>query len=168
MTAHCGPNIRIIQLAFALDQVKAMAPQHPEWEGKEPFKSALAGDVEALFARGESALVEIVTATHFGMTTDQFDRIVREWLLTTRHPQTKRLFTEMVYQPMLELLALLRANSFKTFIVSGGGIEFMRGFAEMTYGIPPEQVISSSGKTGVRDAGRHPGAGQAARNRLRQ
>ena len=134
------------QLAFALDQVKAMAPQHPEWEGKEPFKSALAGDVEALFARGEPALVEIVTATHFGMTIDQFERIVRAWLMTTRHPQTKKLFTEMVYQPMLELLALLRANSFKTFIVSGGGIEFMRGFAEMTYGIPPEQVISSSGR----------------------
>jgi phosphoglycolate phosphatase-like HAD superfamily hydrolase len=134
------------QLAFALDQVKALAPQHPEWEGKEPFKSALAGDIEALFARGESALVEIVTATHFGMTTDQFERIVSAWLLTTRHPQTKRLFTEMVFQPMLELLTLLRANGFKTFIVSGGGIEFMRGFAEMTYGIPPEQVIGSSGR----------------------
>jgi haloacid dehalogenase-like hydrolase len=106
----------------------------------------LAGDIEALFARGESALVEIVTATHFGMTTDQFERIVRKWLLTRRHPQTKRLFTEMVFQPMLELLILLRANGFKTFIVSGGGIEFMRGFAEMTYGIPPEQVIGSSGR----------------------
>jgi phosphoglycolate phosphatase-like HAD superfamily hydrolase len=134
------------QLAFALDQVKALAPQHPEWEAKEPFKAALAGDVNAIFARGESALVEIVTATHFGMTTDQFDRIVREWLLTTRHPQTKRLFTEMVFQPMLELLKLLRNSGFKTFIVSGGGIEFMRGFAEMAYGIPPEQVIGSSGR----------------------
>jgi phosphoglycolate phosphatase-like HAD superfamily hydrolase len=134
------------QLAFALDQVKTLAPLHPEWEGKEPFKSALAGDVEALFARGESALVEIVTATHFGMTTDQFERIVHAWLSTTRHPQTKRLFTEMVFQPMLELLTLLRANGFKTFIVSGGGIEFIRGFAEMTYGIPPEQVIGSSGR----------------------
>jgi phosphoglycolate phosphatase-like HAD superfamily hydrolase len=134
------------QLAFALDQVKALAPQHPEWEGKEPFKSALAGDVDAILARGESALVEIVTVTHFGMTTDQFERIVHAWLLTTRHPQTKRLFTEMVFQPMLELLRLLRANGFKTFIVSGGGIEFMRGFAELTYGIPPEQVIGSSGR----------------------
>jgi phosphoglycolate phosphatase-like HAD superfamily hydrolase len=134
------------QLAFALDRVKALAPQHPEWQGQEPFKSALAGDLQAIFARGEPALAEIVTATHFGITTDEFEGIVRTWLATTRHPKTNRLFTEMVFQPMLELLTYLRTNDFKTFIVSAGGIEFMRTFAEMTYGVPPEQVIGSSGK----------------------
>ena len=134
------------QLAFALDRVKALAPQHPEWQDQEPFKSALAGDLQAIFARGESALAEIVTATHFGITTDEFEGIVRTWLATTRHPETNRLFTDMVFQPMLELLTYLRTNDFKTFIVSGGGIEFMRAFAETTYGVPPERVIGSSGK----------------------
>jgi phosphoglycolate phosphatase-like HAD superfamily hydrolase len=134
------------QLAFALDRVKALAPQHPEWQDQEPFKSALAVDLQAIFARGESALAEIVTATHFGTTTDEFEGIVRTWLATTRHPKTNRLFTDMVFQPMLELLTYLRTNDFKTFIVSGGGIEFMRAFAETTYGVPPERVIGSSGK----------------------
>jgi haloacid dehalogenase-like hydrolase len=127
------------QLAFALDRVKVLALQHPEWQGQEPFKSALAGDIDAIFARGEPALAEIVTATHFGITTDEFEGIVRTWLATTRHPKTNRLFTEMVFQPMLELLTYLRTNDFKTFIVSAGGIEFMRTFAEMTYGVPPSR-----------------------------
>jgi len=134
------------QLAFALDQLKALAPQHPEWLDQEPFKSVLAGDVQSVFAVGLPALLQLVIATHSGMTTEDFENTAREWLATKRHPKTNRLFTEMVFQPMLELLAYLRANGFKTFIVSGGGIEFMRTFAEITYGVPPEQVIGSSGK----------------------
>jgi phosphoserine phosphatase len=134
------------QVAFALDRIKAMAPQHPEWRDKEPFKSALAGDLKGMLSGGYHALIAIVAATHSGMTTDDFEAAVRKWVATTRHPTTDRLFTEMVFQPMLELLAYLRANGFKTFIVSGGGIEFMRAFAEVTYGVPPEQVVGSSGK----------------------
>jgi phosphoglycolate phosphatase-like HAD superfamily hydrolase len=134
------------QLFFALDQVKAMAPRYPEWKDKEPFKSVLAGDLKGILAGGYAALIEIFTATHSGMTTDEFGPPVIEWLAATRHPQTNKLFTEMVFQPMLELLGYLRANGFKTFIVSGGGVEFMRTFAEITYGVPPEQVIGSSGK----------------------
>jgi phosphoglycolate phosphatase-like HAD superfamily hydrolase len=134
------------QVDFALDQIKALAPQHPEWLDKEPFKSVLAGDVKSVFVGGLSTLIELVIATHSGMTTEEFESMAREWLATKRHPKTNRLFTEMVFQPMLELLAYLRANGFKTFIVSGGGIEFMRTFAEITYGVPPEQVIGSSGK----------------------
>jgi phosphoserine phosphatase len=134
------------QVAFALDRVKAMAPQHPEWRDKEPFKSTLAGDLKGMLSGGYHALIAIVAATHSGMTTDEFEAQVRKWVDTTRHPTTDKLFTEMVFQPMLELLAYLRANGFKTFIVSGGGIEFMRAFAEVTYGVPPEQVIGSSGK----------------------
>jgi phosphoglycolate phosphatase-like HAD superfamily hydrolase len=134
------------QVAFALDRIKGMAPQHPEWQDKEPFKSALAGDLKGMLAGGYHALIAIVGATHSGMTTDEFEAGVLKWVATTRHPTTDKLFTEMVFQPMLELLAYLRANGFKTFIVSGGGIEFMRAFAEVTYGVPPEQVIGSSGK----------------------
>jgi phosphoserine phosphatase len=134
------------QVAFALDRVKAMAAQHPEWQGKEPFKSALAGDLKGMLSGGYHALIAIVAATHSGMTTDEFEAEVRRWVTTTRHPTTGKLFTKMVFQPMLELLSYLRANGFKTFIVSGGGIEFMRAFAEVTYGVPPEQVIGSSGK----------------------
>jgi phosphoserine phosphatase len=134
------------QLAFALDRVKAMLPQHPEWHDQDPFKSALAGDTQSLAAGGYHALIAIVAGTHSGMTTDEFDAVVRYWVATARHPRTDRLFTEMVFQPMLELLAYFHANGFKNFIVSGGGIEFMRGFAEVTYGVPPEQVIGSSGK----------------------
>jgi hypothetical protein len=134
------------QVAFALDRVKAMAPQHPEWQEKEPFKSALAGDLKGMLSGGYHALIAIAAATHSGMTTDEFEAEVRKWVATTRHPKTNKLFTEMVFQPMLELLAYLRANAFKTFIVSGGGIEFMRAFAEVTYGVPPEQIIGSSGK----------------------
>lgn len=135
-----------IQLAFALDQIKARAPQHPEWQSREPFKSALAGDAKSILTGGERALLEIVAATHFGMTTEEFEAEVRAWLTTARHPETNRPYTEMVFQPMLELLTCLRASGFKTFIVSGGGVEFMRTFAERTYGVPPEQVVGSSGK----------------------
>ena len=134
------------QLLFAIDRVKALAPQHPEWKDKEPYASLLKGDVKAALAGGEHAILEIVMATHAGMTTDEFEKIVKDWLATAKHPTTGRPYTEMVYQPMLELLAYLRANGFKTFIVSGGGVEFMRAFAEKVYGIPPEQVIGSSGK----------------------
>ncbi len=135
------------QFLFALDRVKAMAPQHPEWKDKEPFASVLKGDVKGALAGGERAMLEIVMATHSGMTTDEFEQIVKDWIATARHPTTKRPYTEMVYQPMLELLAYLRANGFKTFIVSGGGIEFMRPWTERVYGIPPEQVVGSSIKT---------------------
>jgi phosphoglycolate phosphatase-like HAD superfamily hydrolase len=134
------------QLLFALDRVKALAPQHPEWKDKEPFASLLKGDLKGALAGGEHALLEIVTATHAGMTPEEFDRIVADWLRTARHPKFKRPHTELVYQPMLELLRYLRANGFKTYIVSGGGVEFMRVFAERAYGVPPEQVIGSSGK----------------------
>jgi len=134
------------QLFFALDRVKALAPQHPEWVTEEPFASLLKGDVSAALAGGEPAIFKIVMATHAGMTSEEFDEIVSVWATTARHPVTGRLFTEMVYQPMLELLAYLRANDFKTFIVSGGGIDFMRPWTERVYGIPPEQVIGSSGK----------------------
>jgi hypothetical protein len=135
------------QLIFALDRVKALAPQHPEWKTKEPFASLLKGDVKGALAGGEKAIAEIVMVTHAGMTTTEFEKIVKDWIATAKHPKTKHLFTEMVYQPMLELLAYLRANGFKTFIVSGGGIEFMRPWTEKVYGIPPEQVVGSSIKT---------------------
>ncbi len=135
------------QLAFALDRVKALAPQHPEWKDKEPFASLLKGDVKGALAGGERAILEIVMATHAGMTTQEFEQAVTDWIMIARHPKTKRRYTEMVYQPMLDLLAYLRANGFKTFIVSGGGIEFMRPWTERVYGIPPEQVVGSSIKT---------------------
>lgn len=135
------------QLFFALDRVKALSSQHPEWKDTEPFASLLKGDVKGALAGGERAMLEIVMATHAGMTSDEFAQIVKDWLATAKHPGTKRPFTEMVYQPMLEVLAYLRANGFKTFIVSGGGIEFMRPWTEKVYGIPPEQVIGSSIKT---------------------
>src|SRR5712675_1873681 len=134
------------QLAFALDRVKSLAPMHPEWKDKEPFVSLLKGDLKVALAGGEAAIFEIVTVTHSGMTTEEFDKIVRDWITTAKHPTTGKLYTEMVYQPMLELLAYLRGNGFKTFIVSGGGIDFMRVFADRIYGIPPEQIVGSSGK----------------------
>lgn len=135
------------QLAFALDRVKALAPEHPEWKDKEPFASLLKGELKAALAGGERAIVEIVMATHAGMTTDEFERIVAAWLVVAKHPKTGRRYAEMVYQPMLELLGYLRANGFKTYIVSGGGVEFMRPWTEQVYGIPPEQVIGSRIKT---------------------
>jgi len=133
------------QLFFALDRVKALAPQHPEWKEKEPFASLLKGDVKAALAGGEHALAQIVMATHADLTTEEFEKTVTDWIATAKHPATGKLFTEMIYQPMLELLDYLRANGFKTFIVSGGGIEFMRPWTERVYGIPPEQVVGSSG-----------------------
>jgi len=136
-----------VQLYFALDRVKALAPQHPEWKTKEPFASLLKGDVSAALAGGEQALFELMMATHTGMTTVEFEKVVSDWIATARHPKTGKLYTEMTYQPMLEVLAYLRANGFKTFVVSGGGIEFMRPWMERVYGIPPEQVIGSSVKT---------------------
>jgi phosphoglycolate phosphatase-like HAD superfamily hydrolase len=134
------------QFQFAIDRVKALASQHPEWKGQEPFNYILAGDMKAFLAGGERSVMAVMAASHSGMTTDEFDKIVKEWLHTAKHPKTGRLYTEMVYQPMLELLAYLRANGFKTFIVSGGGVEFMRAYAEHSYGIPPEQVVGSSSK----------------------
>lgn len=136
------------QLAFALDRVKALAPMHPEWKDKEPFASLLKGDLKGALAGGEKAIFEIVTVTHSGMTTVEFEQIVRDWIASAKHPVTGKLYTEMVYQPMLELLAYMRANGFKTFIVSGGGIDFMRVFADRVYGVPPDQVVGSSGKLG--------------------
>jgi len=135
------------QLFFALDRVKALAPQHPEWKDKEPFASLLKGDVKAALAGGERALAQIVMATHAGLTTEEFEKVVTDWISTAKHPTTGKLYSEMVYQPMLELLTYLRANNFKIFIVSGGGIEFMRPWTERVYGIPPEQVVGSSIKT---------------------
>ncbi|MFT5526654.1 MAG: phosphoglycolate phosphatase-like HAD superfamily hydrolase [Pirellulaceae bacterium] len=135
------------QLFFAFDRVKALAPLHPEWRDQEPFASLLKDNVKGALARGEHAMLAIVMATHAGMTTEEFEKIVKDWIETAKHPTTKRLYTEMVYQPMLEVLAYLRANGFKTFIVSGGGVEFMRPWVEGVYGIPPEQVVGSSIKT---------------------
>jgi hypothetical protein len=136
-----------VQLRFALDRVKALAPQHPEWKKKAPFKKLLSTPKEEKVAVTEHELMEIIMATHAGMTTAQFEQIVKDWLATAKHPKLKKPYTECVYQPMLELLAYLRANGFKTFIVSGGGIEFMRPWTEQVYGIPPEQVVGSSIKT---------------------
>jgi len=132
------------QAFFILDRIKQLAPQHPEWNSQEPFASVLKGDMKAALAGGEPALVKMAMATHAGTTTEEFERIVKEWITTAKHPKTGKLYTEMVYQPMLELLAYLRENGFKTFIVSGGGVEFMRPWAEQAYGIPPEQVVGSS------------------------
>jgi phosphoserine phosphatase len=131
------------QLLFVLDRVKALAGEHPEWKRNEPFASVLKGDLNAVAAGGEKTLMQLIAATHSGMTTEEFSATVSDWMATARHPQTGKRYNAMVYQPMLELLQFLRQNGFKTFIVSGGGIEFMRPWAEETYGIPPEQVVGS-------------------------
>jgi phosphoglycolate phosphatase-like HAD superfamily hydrolase len=133
------------QLAFAIDRIAAIAPAHPEWKDTQPFKGILEGDLKAVAASGEHGLLEVMAATHAGITTEEFSEIVDGWLAGAEHPRFKRRYSELVYQPMLELLAYLRSSGFKTFIVSGGGVEFMRRFAERVYGIPPEQVIGSSG-----------------------
>jgi phosphoglycolate phosphatase-like HAD superfamily hydrolase len=135
------------QLAFALDRIKALAPKHPEWKTTQPFKAVLDNDLKALAAAGEKGLVELIMGSHAGMSTAEFEAIVTDWLDKARHPRFKRRYTELAYQPMLELLAYLRANDFKTFIVSGGGVEFMRPMTEKVYGIPPEQVVGSTIKT---------------------
>lgn len=132
------------QMAFVLDRVRTLAPQHPEWKTREPFRSVLAGDMKSVAKSGEKGLVDLVVATHGGMTTDQFEKIVTDWFATARHPKTGKPFDEMTFLPMRELLDYLRANGFKTYIVSGGGVEFMRPIAEKAYGIPPEQVIGST------------------------
>ncbi|WP_323844572.1 HAD family hydrolase [Microbulbifer magnicolonia] len=132
------------QLLYAIDKVKEMAPQHPEWKQQEPFASIIKGDTKKALEGGKPALMQLLAATHTGMTGEEFQDSVKKWLATARHPETNRPYTEMVYQPMLELLKYLRANDFQTYIVSGGGIDFMRTFAEGTYGIPPEQVVGSS------------------------
>lgn len=136
-----------VQLFFVLDRVKALSAQHPEWNTQEPFASILKGDLKGAAASGERGLMELIMATHAGNTTEEFEQIVKDWIGTARHPKTGKRYTEMVYQPMHELLSYLRANGFKTFIVSGGGIEFMRPWAEQVYGIPPERVVGSSVKT---------------------
>jgi phosphoserine phosphatase len=135
------------QLAFALDRIKALAPQHPEWKDKQPFKAVLDNDMTALAASGEKGLVELMMTSHAGMSTAEFEQIVTDWFKTAKHPRFKRPYTELAYQPMVELLEYLRANGFKTYIVSGGGIEFMRPMTESVYGVPPEQVIGSSIET---------------------
>ena len=136
-----------VQLAFALDRIKELAPEHPEWRTTQPFQAVLEGDLAALAGAGLQGLMQIVAATHAGMTSEEFDRTSREWFATARHPRFDRPYTELAYQPMVEVLAHLRENGFKTYIVSGGGIEFMRAISEPVYGIPPDQVIGSSGKT---------------------
>lgn len=133
-----------VQLAFALDRVKALAPEHPEWKDQAPFNAVLSGDLKALGAAGERGLMELLLATHAGMTSDEFEKVVKDWIATAKHPVYQRPYTECVYQPMRELLEYLRVHEFKTYIVSGGGIEFMRPWSEAVYGIPPEQVIGTS------------------------
>jgi phosphoglycolate phosphatase-like HAD superfamily hydrolase len=133
------------QAEFVVHRVKALAPQHPEWATLEPFASLLKGDLKGLAASGEAGIAALTAATHSGMTTDEFAAAVSDWIATAKHPKTGRLFTDMVYQPMFELLTYLRANGFKTYIVSGGGIEFMRPWTERVYGIPPEQVVGTTG-----------------------
>jgi phosphoglycolate phosphatase-like HAD superfamily hydrolase len=145
-----------VQLAFALERVKALSNQHPEWKTNQPFKAVLDNDIAALAKSGEKGLLELVMATHAGMTTEQFATIASDWIKTARHPKFKLPYTDLVYQPMLELLAYLRANGFKTFIVSGGGIEFMRPWTEQVYGIPPDQVVGSSIKTKFQMKDGHP------------
>ncbi len=144
------------QLAFALDRVKALAPKHPEWKTTQPFKGVLEGDMKAALAGGERSLMAIMAATHAGMTTDEFSAAVTDWLATSQHPRFKRPYSDLVFQPMLEVLDHLRANGFKTYIVSGGGVEMIRAFAERVYGIPPEQVIGSRIKMEYREYGGHP------------
>jgi len=133
------------QIAFAMDRVKALAPKHPDWKNKQPFKAVFDNDTKALALLGEAGFLKIIAATHAGMTTEEFNNIVADWITTSRHPRFNRLYTELVYQPMLELLNFVRANGFKTFIVSGGGVELMRVFTNRLYGIPPEQIVGSSG-----------------------
>ncbi len=138
------------QFVFVMDRVKAVSNQHPEWKTKEPFKSVLDGNTEKLLTYGEKGAMALVTATHSGMTTVEFNEIVSNWLKTAKHPRFKRLYTDLTYKPMIELLHYLRAKGFKTFIVSGGGTAFMRAYTEQCYGIPPWQVVGSSGETEYR------------------
>jgi phosphoglycolate phosphatase-like HAD superfamily hydrolase len=133
-----------VQMAFVLDRVKELAPKNPEWKNKQPFKAVLEKDFKALAAQGEKGIMQLLAATHTGMSSEEFNRIASDWIAKARHPKFKRAYTETVYQPMLEVLAYLRANGFKTYIVSGGGVDFMRPWTEKVYGVPPEQVVGSS------------------------
>jgi len=133
-----------VQLVFIVDRVHALASQHPEWKEKQPFKAVLENDLKTAAAAGMAGLIDLAMATHAGTTTEEFEQIVKEWIARARHPRFQRGYNELSYQPMLEVLAYLRAHEFKTFIVSGGGIEFMRTFSQASYGIPPEQVVGSS------------------------
>jgi hypothetical protein len=135
------------QLFFAIDRIKALAPEHPEWKTTQPYQSVLENDMKTLMSYGEHGLLEIVMATHAGNTVEEFEQIVKDWLAIAKHPRFDRPYTDLVYQPMLELLNYLRENDFKTFIVSGGGVEFMRPWVEAVYGIPKDQVVGSSIKT---------------------
>jgi hypothetical protein len=141
-----GEQPMYFQLAFAIDEVKRMGPQHPEWKTKQPFKALLEGDMHTALAGGEPALMEILMVTHSGMTTEAFEKSVKDWVATAKHPKTGKAYNQMVYQPMLELLNYLRSHDYKTFVVSGGGVDFMRPWMEDTYGISPDQVVGSSGK----------------------
>jgi phosphoserine phosphatase len=132
------------QARFVFDRVRELAPQHPEWKDKQPFKAVLDNDMNALVAAGDAGVLEMVLATHGNTTTDEFAKQVKDWLATARHPKFNKPYTDLVFQPMVQLLAYLRTNNFKTYIVSGGGIEFVRTFSEKAYGIPPEQVVGSS------------------------
>ena len=145
-----GEQPAYFQLMFAIDRIRALAPMHPEWKAKQPYKAVLEGDMRAFAATGEQGVAELVMATHAGMTTDEFAKVVADWAATAMHPRFKRPYTEVVYKPMRELLDYLRANGFKTYIVSGGSVEFMRVFAERSYGIPPEQVVGSTIVTSFR------------------
>jgi phosphoglycolate phosphatase-like HAD superfamily hydrolase len=142
-----GEQPMYFQMAFAIDQVKLLAPQHPEWKTTQPFKAILEGDMKTALSGGEKALLQIMMASHTGMSTDAYEKSVSDWIAIAKHPVTKKNYNEMIYQPMVELLDYLRANGYKTFIVSGGGIDFMRVWAEKAYGIPPYQVVGSSLKS---------------------
>ena len=133
-----------VQLAFMLDQVKAAAPKHPEWAGNPVFKALVTKDEKALAALGEQPLMALLVQANSGMTVDEYDKTIRQWIATARHPTLKRLYTDLVFQPQIELLSYLRANGFKTFIVSGGTLEFMRPWSAAVYGVPPENVVGSS------------------------
>jgi hypothetical protein len=139
-----------VQAVFVDDRLHALAPQHPDWTTKQPFAAALKGDIMTVAAGGEHTVAELVMATHAGMTTDAFTKIATDWIATAKHPRFKRLYTQLAYQPMLELLAYVRANGYRTYIVSGGGVEFMRPWTDRVYGIPPEQVVGSTIKTSFR------------------
>jgi len=144
------------QVLFVFDRIRALAPQHPEWKNTEPYRSVLKGDMKGLAASGEKGILELMATTHSGMTIDEFSAIVTDWIAHARHPKTGKPYTAMVYQPMLELLAYLRQNGFKTYIVSGGGQEFMRPWVERVYGIPPEQVVGSQGELEYKMQDGHP------------
>jgi phosphoglycolate phosphatase-like HAD superfamily hydrolase len=141
-----GEQPLYFQLVFALDQIKVLVPQHPEWKSKQPFKALLEADIKTALSGGEKAIMEIMMATHAGMITNEFEKTVKDWIATATHPKTGKHYNEMIFQPMVELLNYLRANGYKTFIVSGGGVDFMRPWVEQAYGIPPDQVVGSSGK----------------------